>query len=337
MSRAEDLFKKLKEQGEDFIDELISTRHSEELFLDFKRSSDNGEGRTLSQIDRGNLAKAISGFGNSEGGIIIWGIECSMQADGTDAPTEKFALNDAKKFASQLEGSISGLTLPPHSKIENHVIEIGEDRKGFVVTYIPQLTTTPIQIIQGDRFYIRAGSNFSPAPYQVLAGMFGRRPNPKVYHMYTMGPARKEGEKIVTQVGLLIHNEGPGIARDVFLNAKIMSFPSINSEISFGTPDRENWTGGFSFGRFLYLISKDVIKIPPDAHLQPVILNASFAPPFEEDLKIEITCGCEGSPAMKAVLHTKKEILDAVYNKYINTEWSGDIPHKIVKELFGHN
>ena len=48
--------------GEQAIDGFILERQSEELFLDFKRSSDNGAGDRLSDRDRDNLAKAISGF-----------------------------------------------------------------------------------------------------------------------------------------------------------------------------------------------------------------------------------------------------------------------------------
>ena len=41
MNRAEDLFEKLTAQGEAAIDELISARKAEELFLDFKRLTVN--------------------------------------------------------------------------------------------------------------------------------------------------------------------------------------------------------------------------------------------------------------------------------------------------------
>ena len=68
MGRAEDLFRRLSENGAETIDALIADRQSEESFLDFKRSLDNGVGRRLHDSDRWNLAKAISGFGNSEGG-----------------------------------------------------------------------------------------------------------------------------------------------------------------------------------------------------------------------------------------------------------------------------
>jgi hypothetical protein len=76
MDRAEEIFNRINEKGEAAIDDFILTRASEELFLAFKRSSDNGAGRILSQTDRNNLAKAVSGFGNSEGGVIVWGIDC---------------------------------------------------------------------------------------------------------------------------------------------------------------------------------------------------------------------------------------------------------------------
>lgn len=76
MSRAEDIFQKLIYFGEDAIDEFILNQQTEELFLDFKQAVSVGKNfTTLHRDDRKNLSKAISGFGNSEGGVIIWGGE----------------------------------------------------------------------------------------------------------------------------------------------------------------------------------------------------------------------------------------------------------------------
>ena len=47
MTRAEDIFKKIESEGMGYIEELIKDRQSEELFLDFKRSSDDGKGAKL--------------------------------------------------------------------------------------------------------------------------------------------------------------------------------------------------------------------------------------------------------------------------------------------------
>ena len=82
MSRAEDIFQKLIYFGEDGLDEFIINRQTEELFIDFKRAVSDGKNFiTLHRDDRKNLAKAISGFGNSEGGVIVWGVECSRDAE----------------------------------------------------------------------------------------------------------------------------------------------------------------------------------------------------------------------------------------------------------------
>ena len=81
MSRAEDIFQKLIYFGEDAIDDFIINQQTEELFLDFKQAVSVGKNFvTLHRDDRRNLSKAISGFGNSEGGVIIWGVECYRQA-----------------------------------------------------------------------------------------------------------------------------------------------------------------------------------------------------------------------------------------------------------------
>ena len=66
MSRAQDLFDRLVNGGEKEVLSFIDTPITEELFLDYKRSSDDGSGSSLHNKDRANLSKAISGFGNSE-------------------------------------------------------------------------------------------------------------------------------------------------------------------------------------------------------------------------------------------------------------------------------
>ena len=63
MSRAADLFDQLIEGGATRVQEMIANGEAEELFLDFKRSADNGSGVRLNNHDRANLAKSISGFG----------------------------------------------------------------------------------------------------------------------------------------------------------------------------------------------------------------------------------------------------------------------------------
>lgn len=339
ITRARDIYEKLKNEGEKAIDELILTRKSEEIFLDFKISSDNGRGKTLSQNDRNNLGKAVSGFGNSAGGVIIWGLQCSPDINGADVVDKKFLIEDAKKFLSLIEGAVSGVTLPPHQGIENYPIIASKEGEGFVVTYIPENPSLPLQSVHNTQFYIRAGSNFVPAPYQVLASMFGKRPQPHVFVRYVIGQASISGDSIHLQAGFMFHNLGPGIAQDLFLNADIMSSPGDNCQIGFDTPDTKNWTGGFSFGRIMSLISVPNFRLPPKGMAQPLILDLYLKPPFTDDLSISVIQGSANSAINESSLSSKKEVLSAIYDEYISSKKYSEIPkdkgHEVAMDILG--
>ena len=137
MSRAEDIFQKLIYFGEDAIDEFILNRQTEELFLDFKQAVSDGKNfTTLHRDDRKNLAKAISGFGNSEGGVVLWGVECSRDLEAGDVAKAKVKVRNVHRFLSWLENAISGCTIPSHNKVRNHIVSVDENGDGFVATYI---------------------------------------------------------------------------------------------------------------------------------------------------------------------------------------------------------
>ena len=181
MSRAEDIFQKLIYFGEDAIDDFIVNLQTEELFLDFKQAVSTGKnGTSLHKDDRKNLAKGISGFGNSEGGVIVWGVECSRDCDIGDVAKAKVKVRNVHRFLSWLENAISGCTIPSHNRVRNHIISVDKNGDGFVATYIPKSELAPLMTTMGNNIYIRSGSNNVPAPYSVIAGMFGKRPQPNV-------------------------------------------------------------------------------------------------------------------------------------------------------------
>jgi len=81
MGRAEDLFARLESEGVDAINDLFEQKESEEAFLDFKRSADQGAGVRLHDDDRKNLSRALSGFANTDGGVIVWGVGTGAHAE----------------------------------------------------------------------------------------------------------------------------------------------------------------------------------------------------------------------------------------------------------------
>jgi len=337
MGRAEDIFEKIKREGEDAINEFITTRKSEELFLDFKRSADEGSGKVLHNDDRYNLSKAISGFGNSEGGIIVWGVYCTKDTlDPADIPRTKHPIKDVKKFVSFLEGAISVCTIPPHSKVWNYPVVINQNDEGFVVTYVSKSVHAPHQVVKDYKYYLRAGSSFMPVPHGILAGMFGRRPQPNVYHtfLFESGSPYVDNEKrVIFKIGLIMHNEGPGIASDLFMNIMLSNVPGKNCEMSLLPADTNNWIHSSILGIKASTMSRPDIRLAPDAEIMPLLLTLWLSPPFTSSLEINGLCGCGQSPAYQFKIWNKVESIKKSYDTFIEKHEKGLLTNKARNEF----
>jgi len=325
MTRAEDIFKQIEVKGIEAIKNFILSYQSEELFLDFKRSSDCGKENRLSQNDRNNLAKAISGFGNSEGGVIVWGIDCSQNLEEGDVAKALVPIKKVHRYKSWIENAVSGCTVPPHTRVQNIAITDKSGIDGFLITLIPKSDKAPHQAIPNSRYYIRGGSNFVPTPHDVLSGLFGKRPQPKVFHMFTTGPAIMDGNKIKINVGFLIRNQGPGIASNVFITLMLHKFHRQDGNIKFIPSDPKNWSGYWSFGRHLSLIAKDDLKLPPTAHFQPVIMEAWIEPPFIEGFHLEGTVGSAESEPHNFTMVCSLDKIEFLYNNFADKSINGTL------------
>src|SRR5712664_714535 len=160
MSRAEDLFKRLQDGKLAALEQLIEDREPESLFLDFKRSPDDGDGAKLASDDNKNLSKAASGFGNSEGGVLIWGVDCRRDGITGNEVANKHPLNDASGFRTKLEGAISRATLPPHQGIETLCIQESGSSLGYVAVLIPKANIGPLRSVATNHYHLRSGSDF---------------------------------------------------------------------------------------------------------------------------------------------------------------------------------
>lgn len=334
MERCLEIFERIKAEGRLALEAFIADRQAEELFLDFKRASNNGADVKLPNLDRKNLSKAISGFGNSEGGVIVWGVDCSQGIDGADVAKALVPIENPKRFVSLLQGAVSGCTIPPHSKVEHHAIE-DENGKGYVVTLIPKSDATPHQSVVNKQYYIRAGSDFVPTPHDVLGGMFGRRPQPHVFPNFILSVPKLENTKLKIDFGLAVHNEGPGIASDVFYICRVDSTPGPNCHISIGTPDQINWTGSSEFGRQLSLISTSGYRMPPGASAQPMILSLVLAPPFDSALKVFIRVGAGESRRYESIIGSSLETVQQQYESFVQKNGVGEFPNKEKQEIAG--
>lgn len=319
MGRAEDLFAELTRDGESAIDRLIDDRQTENLWLDFKRSGNDGEGSKLHESDWKNLAKAISGFANSDGGVVVWGVDCPDDPNRGNLPVKKVAIKNPQRFVSWLEGAISGCTAPPHSGVEVIAIPSNSSAaEGYAATLIRSSQMTPHQCIKPAgtfQYYIRAGSSFVPTPHAVLAGLFGRRPQPHVFRLYH-GEAKLTEVDQATALTLdaFIHvmNEGPGMAQHIFVSV-ILGAPGGPSQMTAEADPNQSgyWFKQMEFDIWCSAVTDDRFRLPPQMSVRAVRIQATLMPPFLSDYGLRIIVGCDGAPVeITDVSLTAEEVAD---------------------------
>ena len=309
MSRAEDIFQKLIYFGEDAIDDFIVNLQTEELFLDFKQAVSTGKnGTSLHKDDRKNLAKGISGFGNSEGGVIVWGVECSRDCDIGDVAKAKVKVKNVHRFLSWLENAISGCTIPSHNRVRNHIISVDKNGDGFVATYIPKSELAPLMTTMGNNIYIRSGSNNVPAPYSVIAGMFGKRPQPNVELII----ADKNLEVLDNAVEDMVYppsldnppekylrlsfsicgeNDSNVIARELYLSCSSTGKVGEYNKVRFSNYNQMDSIPGIE-GQ-LNLITRPDLRLPPRGVIRFANVTIILSPYSEEDFLMDGVIGAD--------------------------------------------
>jgi hypothetical protein len=171
-SRAKAFFEEIKspEKGAKFLRELVGTETPmfESEFLDFK----GGQNIDIGGDDLLKLwAKNLSCFANSDGGVLIFGIDAPQ-----GAAKNLSLVQDAAKLHERLKSLIPRVTEPPVQRVEIEVYTEPSDTKtGFVVCYIPASPWRPHQVRLGgqpDQFYIRAADNCIPCNHSTLRALF---------------------------------------------------------------------------------------------------------------------------------------------------------------------
>ena len=189
----------------------------EEEWLDFKQARDIN-----SNDVQQNWSKALSGFANTGGGILIWGIEAKKDpATGVDCASAIALIDHPAALKSRLMHLHHQATDPPvlGVVVEQYVDSSG---KGFVVCFVPESGFKPDRAEQDGKkqFYLRAGDDFVVMPVPVLRSMFFPRTKPNLRVEVRFADRNDEYSNI--NWTFRVHNNGTATARDVCLWIKAL-------------------------------------------------------------------------------------------------------------------
>jgi predicted HTH transcriptional regulator len=163
--------------GANEIAEFIQLSQEEHLHLDFKTVN---SANLRSSDDKRNLAKCLSGFANSSGGIIVWGIDARKNAQGIDCASATVEIAPVRLFVARLNELTGEAASPIVEGVRHKSIAVTRD-SGFAATLVPEGDSGPHMAKLGeDRYYKRSGDSFYRMEHFDLEDMFGRRQKPRL-------------------------------------------------------------------------------------------------------------------------------------------------------------
>jgi len=327
-----DLFNEILKQGVGYIDDAISSKTSENYYLDFKttQEQDYTRKRTLLASEKKNYARCISAFGNGEGGVIVWGVKTG--SSDADYASKKKPITNVSNFASLLEGLTSTLTSPPHPKVVSKIVFQDEKKDtGYVITHVEKSNQRPFQVLNENEFkyYIRAGSSSKGAPDTFVRGLLGSKAQPDVWIQYLYSPMKvsEEGE-VKIQVGIMLHNGGESIARHVNGYVRIGGLPTANLQI--------NSLDDFDYNKVTFIgkigfVAKPHFILGVEQEVQPLIMEVTLKKPIPGDgFLFETLINSENQVTRRTKNKVSKKELEKIYNAYIK-----DNKYDILATLLG--
>jgi len=215
----EDLFETLDRQAmEDFVHE----KEQENLHLEFKTVGS----ASMKREDRENFAKALSGFSNANGGLVVWGIDAPRNDAQVNCAKDSKPIDGVSRFLSKLE-SLTGQFVDPQVRgVRHRVVYVDEKAdKGFAVSLIPESETGPHMSALDSRYWVRSGDSFYRMTHSQVSDRFFRKRKPRL-GLYTelsrVELMRVHGEEYVSfELIIGLANEGTGLAKYPYLSLLI--------------------------------------------------------------------------------------------------------------------
>ena len=211
-SSAHVLFDQIKTGGLSVLNGMVnsSSPSFEEEWLDFKGATPVPPDNDIKKI----WSKALSGFANTGGGVLVWGIDARLDPTTNISCASALSLvPDPNVLKSRLMELHHQSTDPPVANVEIEPYpDPGAGGAGFVVCLIPESPFRPhrAEHLTNKPYYIRAGDDFVIPSPALLRHLFF----PHTYsHLWV--EVVVDAREIKYRVR--IHNSGTATAQGVFV------------------------------------------------------------------------------------------------------------------------
>lgn len=211
------------------IEALIASGLRESETVEYKRAA-----QELKPAEHTEIAKDVSAFANSSGGLLIYGV--ATKKDDKTAP-ESIEPLTPKNIETVLQ-VISSNIRQPVLGIRHKTVE-RDGKPVCLLIDVPASPAAPHQVVGDYRYYRRQGPNSLPMPHDLVELYFGRRLSPELRVQSDLAPigdeVRGSDYSGTFRLNFVIENAGRRAARHTLL---LVTFPEP-ADFAFGT-----WRGG---------------------------------------------------------------------------------------------
>lgn len=281
---------------------LVTDGVQEDLHLELKTKR-NRSIPDLEDSDRWQFSRALSGFANSDGGILIFGIETGPQ----ERAHALKPITNPGEFQARLKKSLINTTQPVVPGVRIEVVLGSSLHEGFVKVLVPSSDLVPHRAMFADREYFkRSTEGFYRLEHFDISDMFGRRPTPRLDLVHRLlaggGGSSSAGKEFGGSVVIGLHNAGRSAAHFAYLTVRVeppyrVSHYGLDGNGNEGLPRLASIDGNlrrYGAGSDLVIhpsVTHDVIKIDIDIRVDPQ-RNVGKV----QDLSFVCEYACEGLP-----------------------------------------
>ncbi len=253
----------------------------------------DNKGRFSLDRVRNELAKHVSAFANTSGGLLAIGIKEERYGD------PKFSLNNFDLGQINLQHLQRALAtcVEPKTEFSIELVEMDHESEkplGIMLIFIEQSLTPPHQVVNNRSYYFRHGESSNPAPHSLVSALFRYRKSPdlSIDVIKVRSPS---------QLRVLIKNKGnaPALHTHILINI----FPALikGNQVLLNKKIIEKSTDGlWNIKEFIGSHRQNFMKFrfraKPGQIVLPGVNEILFALPFSsfEGAKMHVELYCDG-------------------------------------------
>ncbi|RUX95828.1 MULTISPECIES: ATP-binding protein [unclassified Mesorhizobium] len=209
--------------GEALLQESILQETQETLQLDFKGSAVGKQGALftdegkLTKDGRRSIAKAMSAFSNSAGGVVVIGVDCRT-VDGVDAAQALDPIPNWKAALSAVSSLVGDLLQPKNDGVRvAGFASAKDDRAGYLVIDVPRSERRPHMCNMAKQYFKRSASSSYAMEHFDIEDAFRRSGSPDLDLVCDFTGGMSSGTTVHGSIRLAIRNAGLATAKHISL------------------------------------------------------------------------------------------------------------------------